>query len=80
MTTPFPSPTAPEPLPFSSTGPIESWDPIGRRLQIGERHCWVAPGVSVWGVSPGAEVLVVGHVEHLADSGARWIVTQLTLG
>jgi hypothetical protein len=48
-------------------------------LRIGERHCWVAPGVSVWGVSPGVEVLVVGHVEHPADSGARWIVTQLTL-
>ena len=80
MTTPFPSPTAPKLLPFSSTGAIASWDPIGRSLRIGERHCWVAPDVSVWGVSLGVEVLVVGYVEHPADSGARWIVTQLTLG
>jgi hypothetical protein len=49
-------------LPFSITGPIASWDPIGRTLRIGERHCWVTSGVSVSGVSPGVEVLAVGHV------------------
>jgi hypothetical protein len=77
MTTP--SLTAPKPLPFSITGPIASWEPIERKLRIGERHCWVTPGVSVSDVSPGAEVRVLGHVEHPANPGARWIVTQLTL-
>jgi hypothetical protein len=77
MTTPFPSPTAPEPLQFSIAGTIATWDPFGRWLRIGVRNFWVAPGVSVAGLIPGAPVSIIGHQEDLT---ARWIVTQLTLG
>jgi hypothetical protein len=77
MTTPFPAPTAPEPLRFSITGTIATWDQFGRWLRIGVRNFWVAPGVSVAGLAPGATVSVIGHQEDLT---ARWIVTQLTLG
>jgi hypothetical protein len=76
MTTPFPSPTAPDPLPFSITGTIATWEPIGRWLSIAERHCWVAPGVAVAGLIPGAVVTASGHQDHWTG---RWIVTKLTL-
>jgi hypothetical protein len=70
-----PSPTAPEPLRFSLTGTVATWDRFGRWLWIGERSFWVDPSVSEDGLTPGARVSVVGHQEDLT---ARWIVTQLT--
>jgi hypothetical protein len=76
MTTPFPSPTAPEPLRFSITGTIATWEPFERWLRIGVRNFWVAPGVSVAGLSPGILVTVNGHQDDLS---ARWIVTALAV-
>jgi hypothetical protein len=76
MTTPFPSPTAPEPLRFSILGTIVTWDSFGRWLRIGERNFWVAPSVAVTGLAPGARVTASGHQEDLT---ARWIVTDLKL-
>jgi hypothetical protein len=43
MTTPFPAPTASEPLRFT----IATWEPFERWLRIGVRNFWLAPGVSV---------------------------------
>jgi hypothetical protein len=40
-------------------------------------HVWVAPGVTVAGLVPGATVTSIGYREPLSD---RWVVTQLTLG
>ena len=76
MTTPFSPPTAPEPLRFSIVGRIATWDPFGRWLRIGERNFWVAPGVTVAGLIPGAMVTALGHQEDLT---ARWVVTALTV-
>jgi len=59
MTTPFPSP-APESLQFSLTGVITTWDPFGRWIRMGERNLWVAPGVVVAGLAPGALVALIG--------------------
>jgi hypothetical protein len=73
------SPQGPERLQFSFAGRISVWDPIDRCLEIGTRHFWVVPGVSVTGVVRGAEVTVTGHVERSGDAGARWIVTNLTV-
>ena len=74
MTTPFPSPTAPEPLRFSLTGTVATWDPFGRWLRIGERNLWVAPGVVVASLAPGAAVALIGYQDDLTG---RWIATQL---
>ena len=76
MTTPFPSPTAPEALQFSLLGTIVTWDSFGRWLRIGERNLWVAPGVSAVGLTSGARVTARGHQEDLT---ARWIVTDIKL-
>ena len=70
-------PHGPRTLRFSIAGTIATWDPFGRWLRIGVRNFWVAPGVSVAGLIPGATVSIIGHQEDLT---ARWIVTQLTLG
>jgi hypothetical protein len=74
MTTPFPSPTSPEPLRFSLTGVIATWDPFGRWLRIGARNLWVPPGVVVAGLAPGVLVALIGYQDDLTG---RWIVTQL---
>ena len=76
MTTPFPAPTSPEPLRFSITGTIATWEPFDRWLRIGARNFWVAPGLSVADLKPGAMVTVQGHQDDLS---ARWVVTTLTL-
>jgi hypothetical protein len=76
MTTPFPSPTSPEPLRFSITGTIATWEPFDRWLRIGARNFWVAPGLSVADLKPGAMITVQGHQDDLS---ARWVVTMLTL-
>ena len=76
MTTPFPFPTAPDPLRFSITGTIATWNAFGRWLGIWSAHVWVAPGVTVAGLVPGATVTAIGYREPLSD---RWVVTQLTL-
>lgn len=68
--------SVPEPLRFSITGPIATWDPLGRWLRFGERNLWVVPGVSLAGLTPGARVTAIGHQEK---GTARWIVTQLIL-
>jgi hypothetical protein len=75
MTTPFPSPTA-EPLRFSILGTVVTWDSFGRWLRMGERNFWVAPGVLVAGLTPGARVTAIGHQDDLT---ARWIVTDIKL-
>jgi hypothetical protein len=72
MATSFPSSSD---LRFSIAGSIASWDPYGRWLRIGQRNFWVAPGVVVAGLAPGATVTAIGHQD---DSTGRWIVTQLT--
>jgi hypothetical protein len=72
----FPSPSVSESLRFSITGPIVTWEPFGRWLRIGARNFWVAPGVAVAGLAPGALVTAIGYQEDLT---ARWIVTTLTL-
>ena len=74
MTTPFPSPAAPESRQFSLTGVITTWDPFGRWIRMGERNLWVAPGVVVAGLAPGALVALIGYQD---DVTGRWIVTQL---
>jgi hypothetical protein len=76
MTIPFPSPTPAESLRFSVLGTIVTWDSFGRWLRIGERNFWLAPGVSVIGLIPGARVTASGHQEDLT---ARWIVTDIKL-
>ena len=76
MTTPLPSPTAPDLLRFSILGTIVTWDSFGRWLRIGERNFWVAPSVAVAGLAPGARVTASGHQE---DRTARWIVTDMKL-
>ena len=64
------------PLSFTIPGTIVTWDAFGRGLRIGARHLWVAPSVSVAGLTPGARVTASGYQE---DQTARWIVTDLTL-
>jgi hypothetical protein len=64
------------PLRFSITGPIATWDPLGRWLRFGARNLWVAAGVSLAGLTPGARVTAIGYQER---GTTRWIVTQLTL-
>ena len=76
MTTPFPSPLAPDPLRFSILGTVVAWDAFGRWLRIGERNLSVAPSVSVAGLTPGARVTASGYRENLT---ARWIVTDMKL-
>lgn len=76
MATAFPSSHRAEPLAFRLDGLISGWDPVQRRLQVLERHLWLAPGVSGAGVADGAGVTVRGHQEDLTS---RWIVTHLTL-
>jgi hypothetical protein len=78
-TTP-PSPSSSLRHPFAFAGRIIVWDPIHRHLEIGTRTFRVAPGVSVARLAAGIEITVAGYVERPADSSARWIVTQLTLG
>ena len=75
MTTPSPSPRPPDPLRFSLTGTVATWDAVGRWLRIVERTLWVAPGVVVAGSALGATITVIGYQEALT---ARWIVTELT--
>ena len=79
-TTRQPSPPDPEPLHFAFGGRITAWDPINRRLKIGTRTLWVAPGVPVARLATGAQVTITGYVERPGDSDARWIVTHLTHG
>ena len=67
---------APEPLRFSLAGTVATWDSFGRWVRIGERNFWVAPGVVVAGLVPGAQIAVIGHQD---DWSGRWIVTKLTL-
>jgi hypothetical protein len=74
MTTPVPSPLTSDPLRFSLTGTVATWDSVGRWLRIVERHLWVAPGVVVTGLALGATITANGYQEDLT---ARWIVTQL---
>ena len=57
-------------------GPIDTWEPLERRLKIGGRLLWVASSVSVIGLSPGTRVTLSGHQEHQT---ARWIVTLLRI-
>jgi hypothetical protein len=65
-----------ESLQFSIAGTVDTWDAFGRWLRIGARTVWVAPSVSVAGLTPGARVTASGHQE---EPTARWIVTDLTL-
>jgi hypothetical protein len=65
-----------EPLRFAIAGRVTAWDPIARRLQMGECDFWVLPTVSVWDGIPGAAVMVMGHVE---PPDPQWIVTVLKL-
>jgi hypothetical protein len=76
MTSSFTSVVSSKPLRVLITGLIDAWDPVGRGLRIGHDHLWVAPGVSVTGLRPGASVTAVGHQEDLTG---RRIVTELTL-
>jgi hypothetical protein len=76
MTMPVPSSAPPEPLRFSILGTIVTWDPFGRWLRIGERNFWVAPSVSVAGLTPGARVTASGYQDDLTT---RWIVTDMVL-
>jgi hypothetical protein len=76
MFTPFPSPDAPEPLRFSITGTIVTWEPFERWLRMGIRNFWLAPGVSVVDLAPGVKVTVKGHQDDLSG---RWIVTGLSV-
>jgi hypothetical protein len=71
--------SSPDPKPhwFSIAGPIDTWEPLTRSLQIGERTLWVTPGVAVARLARGVMVTVTGQrVEE--DLSVRWIVTQLT--
>ena len=72
------SPPGSAPLQFAVSDHITTWDPILRRLEIGTRTVWVAPGVSVDRLAAGIRVTLTGHVEHPNTPDARWIVTQLT--
>jgi hypothetical protein len=62
------------PLRFAMGGDVTVWDPTARRLQLGSTELWVAPGVAVSDLTPGATVSVIGHVE---GSIPRRIVTAL---
>lgn len=62
-------------LSFTIAGTIVTWDAFGRWLRIGARALWVAPSVSVAGLTPGAKVTASGY----QDQTGRWIVTDLTL-
>jgi hypothetical protein len=64
------------PLSFTIAGTIVTWDAFGRWLRIGARTLWVAPSVSVAGLTPGARVTASGYQE---DQTSRWIVTEFTL-
>jgi len=75
MTASVPFPFIPEPLRFSLTGTVATWDALGSWLRIVERNLWVAPGVEIAGLEPGATVTATGYQEDLT---ARWIVTQIT--
>jgi hypothetical protein len=65
-----------ESLRFAIAGRVTAWDPIERRLQMGQCDFWVVPTVSVSDVVPAAVVMVMGHVE---PPEPRWIVTVLKL-
>jgi hypothetical protein len=58
------------------TGLVAAWDPVSRELRIGHDTFWVAPGVVVTGLRPGAGVTAVGYQKDLTG---RRIVTELTL-
>jgi hypothetical protein len=76
MTSSFTSVVSSKPLRVLITGLIDAWDPVGRGLRIGHDHFWVAPGVSVTGLRPGASVTALVHQEDLTG---RRIVTEFTL-
>jgi hypothetical protein len=78
-TTRQPSPPDPELLQFGFGGRITAWDPINRRLEIGTRTFFVAPGVVVDRLAAGVKVTLTGYVEHPGAVGARWIVTLVTV-
>ena len=76
MTRSFTSVVSSKPWRALITGLLDAWDPVGREMRIGPDHFWVAPGVSVTGLRPGASVTAFGYQEDLPD---RRIVTDLTL-
>ena len=80
MTNPPSFPPHSEALPFGFAGPVTVWDPIHRHLEIGTRTFRVAPDVAVAGLAAGVIVIVTGYVDRPAGEGARWIVTEITLG
>jgi hypothetical protein len=67
-------------LPFAFAGNVTVWEPLHRHLEIGPRAFGLAPSVPVTGLAAGVHVTIGGYVERPADSGSRWIVTQLMLG
>jgi len=67
----------PEARQFTIAGRVDAWEPQARRLRIGARTLWVAATLRIFGLEAGSTIVASGHEE---DAGARWIVTQLTLG
>jgi hypothetical protein len=64
-------------LRFAISGEVTSWDPSVRRLELGATEVWVAPTVSVSGVTAGANVSVIGHIE--GSVAPRRVVTTLNV-
>lgn len=69
--------SGPEARQFTIAGRVDDWEPQARKLRIGARILWVAATLRIFGLEAGAKIVASGHEE---DAGARWIVTQLTLG
>ena len=81
MTNPPSFPPHSEALPFGFAGPS---DRLGSDPPTpGDRSRGAfgsAPDVAVAGLAAGVIVIVTGYVGRPAGEGARWIVTEITLG
>ena len=82
MTNPPSFPPHSEALPFGFAGPVTVWDRMSAE-RPGNRHAHLSGGPGrrgVAGLAAGVIVIVTGYVDRPAGEGARWIVTEITLG
>lgn len=68
--------SASPPRRFAFHGPIRIWDATERRLSLGGRDLWLAPGISANELEVGTQIVAKGY-EGLP--GDHWIVDAVTI-
>ena len=63
-------------LRFTLYGPIRIWDLAERRLNLGRRDLWLAPGVPTTDLELGTEIVAK---DYQAAAGERWVVDLITI-